>query len=300
MLNRLEALKIFCVVAEVLQFRDAANRLNLSPQVVTRTIGALEREFGEVLFYRTTRQVRLSGFGEQLLPQARQLIKDSERLFQNRCQVRQDLVSGLVRVSVPDSPCMRLILGDILDGLRSYPSVILKWNVKLGALDDFDGQGVDILITLDLPSDNRWIVRKAGVTRNRIVAAPSLIDRIGMPKNIEDLQQNFPLSTVTDPATGRACPWYIHQGRQFFPAQPYLTTDDLYSQLEATRAGHVISYIQGMTCLPYLANRELIEVLPELERASWPIYVCHPQRTDNCPRVDVVFEMLVESLNRRL
>lgn len=64
--------------AETLQFKETAQRLGISPQVVTRTIGELERELGETLFQRSTRQVRLSDFGEQFLPQAQQLLHDSE------------------------------------------------------------------------------------------------------------------------------------------------------------------------------------------------------------------------------
>ena len=81
MINKLELIKIFCTVAETLHFRDSAQRLAVSPQVVSRGIHELEAALGEVLFQRSTRQVKLSDFGMRFLPQARQLLADSEALF---------------------------------------------------------------------------------------------------------------------------------------------------------------------------------------------------------------------------
>jgi len=47
MLNRMEMVRIFCTAAEAGSFREAATRLGISPQGVTRAIQALETELGE-------------------------------------------------------------------------------------------------------------------------------------------------------------------------------------------------------------------------------------------------------------
>ena len=54
MLNRMEMVRIFCTAAEAGSFREAATRLGISPQGVTRAIQALETELGESLFHRNT------------------------------------------------------------------------------------------------------------------------------------------------------------------------------------------------------------------------------------------------------
>ncbi|MFO7028206.1 LysR family transcriptional regulator [Pseudomonas aeruginosa] len=43
--------RIFCTAAEAGSFREAATRLGISPQGVTRAIQALETELGESLFH---------------------------------------------------------------------------------------------------------------------------------------------------------------------------------------------------------------------------------------------------------
>ncbi|MGY2499103.1 helix-turn-helix domain-containing protein, partial [Klebsiella pneumoniae] len=64
MLNRMEMIRIFCSAADCSNFREAATRLGVSPQAVTRAIKALEEELGEILFHRNTRQVHITAFGE--------------------------------------------------------------------------------------------------------------------------------------------------------------------------------------------------------------------------------------------
>lgn len=61
MLNRLEMMRIFCVAAESPSFKEAAARLGVSPQAVTRAIKGLEHTLGEPLFYRNTRHMRITG-----------------------------------------------------------------------------------------------------------------------------------------------------------------------------------------------------------------------------------------------
>ena len=82
-MNRLEALRYFCAAAQTLQFRKAASRLSVSPQVVTRVMAELEATLGEPLFVRSTRQVRLTDFGTRFLPRAAVLAGWRETFYHN-------------------------------------------------------------------------------------------------------------------------------------------------------------------------------------------------------------------------
>ncbi len=64
-------LETFVTVAEELHFARAAERLGISAGAVSQRIRGLEEELGLVLFERTSRQVRLSAAGAQLLGPAR-------------------------------------------------------------------------------------------------------------------------------------------------------------------------------------------------------------------------------------
>lgn len=81
MANELELLKIFCVAAESDSFKQAAIALGKSPQTVTRAVQELEASRGEILFYRTTRNSKITREGELFAIRAKQLIQEMENLL---------------------------------------------------------------------------------------------------------------------------------------------------------------------------------------------------------------------------
>lgn len=78
----IKALRTFLHVAETLNFNRAAERLNSSQPVVTRTIAQLEHSIGSKLFERSTRRVALTPAGAVLLKEARPLMAHIESVQQ--------------------------------------------------------------------------------------------------------------------------------------------------------------------------------------------------------------------------
>ena len=79
--NKLEMMRIFCVAAESRNFKEAATQLGISPQAVTRAIKELEEQRGEILFYRSTRQIKITADGERLAKQARFAVESIDALL---------------------------------------------------------------------------------------------------------------------------------------------------------------------------------------------------------------------------
>ncbi|MFJ9917329.1 LysR family transcriptional regulator [Actinacidiphila glaucinigra] len=73
-------LRAFTAVAEELHFTQAAARLHVAQQALSRDIRRLERELRAALFVRTTRSVRLTAEGERLLPYARRVLAAHDEL----------------------------------------------------------------------------------------------------------------------------------------------------------------------------------------------------------------------------
>ncbi len=76
----LESLRCFGAAATTLNFRAAAGRVHLSPAAFSDRMQRLEQSLGVALFVRTTRQVELSEAGRRLLPMAREVLANVERL----------------------------------------------------------------------------------------------------------------------------------------------------------------------------------------------------------------------------
>jgi DNA-binding transcriptional LysR family regulator len=74
LVSELRQLRTFVAVAEQLNVTRAAERLHMGQQAVSKSVRALEREFGVELLERTTREVRLTDAGAALLADGRRAL----------------------------------------------------------------------------------------------------------------------------------------------------------------------------------------------------------------------------------
>lgn len=289
--NRFETLRVFCSLAETLQFKETANRLAVSPPVVTRLIAELEEYLGEPLFQRNTRQVHLTDFGEQFLPQAQQLLADSERLFVPSKQRAAEEMSGIVRITVPSWRINDEILAKLLTALSTYPDLIIDWHDDMGKLDSVSHR-IDIGVRIGLEPAPNFIVRKITEIGDVLVAAPSLLERLGEPKSLEELEQRFPFAAQINVATGRAWHFPLNQERTLKPRHISFQSTDIYSGLQAVLQGKGVGMVSDFIAKPYLQAGELRQLFAEVEIQKWQLFLYRPYETITPPRVLKVFEVL--------
>ncbi|OOF46567.1 LysR family transcriptional regulator [Rodentibacter trehalosifermentans] len=293
--NRFETLKVFCSLAETLQFKETANRLAVSPPVVTRLIAELEDYLGEPLFQRNTRQVHLTDFGEQFLPQAQRLLADSERLFVPGKQRTEKEMSGIVRVTVPSWRINDKILAKLLTALSPYPDLIIDWRDDMLKLDSVNHR-IDIGLRIGLEPDPNFIVRNITEIGDVLVASPALLARLGEPKSLEELEQRFPFVAQINPATGRAWHFPLNQQRELKPHHICFQSTDIYSGLQAVLQGSAVGLISDFIAKPYLKTGELRQLFSELEIQKWQLFLYRPYETITPKRVLKVFELLEKIL----
>jgi len=119
----LRQIEVFCVLAEVLHFGRAAERLFVTQAMVSQEIRRLETQLGARLFDRTTRRVALTEFGEQLLPFAQEVHQASRTLNAMATRLRQP--SAAVRLAATPSA---------MDGL--VPSILQEAEKRDLAIDE--------------------------------------------------------------------------------------------------------------------------------------------------------------------
>jgi LysR family transcriptional activator of glutamate synthase operon len=89
-------LKEFVVLAQTGNFMEAADILYVSQSSLSKHIKTMELELGAPLFDRTTRKVKISKFGELLLPYAQQIAALQEKytaIFQNSLDIDQETLT---------------------------------------------------------------------------------------------------------------------------------------------------------------------------------------------------------------
>lgn len=292
--NELELLRIFRTAAESSSFRDAAVRLGSSPQSVTRAIQLLERHYGEVLFHRSTRQVRITAFGEGLLERVRLALDQFEDIWRPPGADQEVSIHGTVRVSAPHSLGVRAILPALERIAGQYPEIRLDVRLSDRVTDVVD-EGIDVGIRVGFLHDNRFVARQASAMRLPVVASPSLIDKVGAPVGIDALA-DLPVSASLDINTGRPWPWHFKAGRQWVPTSPAFIADNADMEMGAVLAGVAFAQLADYMAAPYIASGELVQVLQDEEPAAWGLYVYRPQRGPVPARVRVVFDELLAAV----
>jgi len=289
-MNRFDSLRIFCVAAESLNFRDAATRLGISPQVITRVVKKLEDEIGEPLFHRTTRGVRLTHFGESLALRSAQAIAGIDDLFSSSFADAQGELSGVVRIAAPGALGRRFITRGLAPVLVKHPELTVDLRLSEVLADIVDEQ-IDIGVRIGPVRDNRFIARSVSTASLYFVAAPALLNHIGTPADKNALLQ-APLTMLIDRNTGRPWPLMFNDGDQVIPTNPAFITDDPESECEAVTAGIGVGQLPGHLAIPLLRDGCVVQLLDQLAPPPSTMYVYRPHRTPVPARIRLIFDAL--------
>lgn len=120
----IKELRCFGCVAETLSFKRAAERLNMSQSVVTKTIAQLEHRLGAKLFERTTRRVALTSAGVVLRREVGDLLEHFDRVQR---QVRHAIGTRSGRFAIGVVPlAMQTMFPQIIRQFReAHPDIMV-------------------------------------------------------------------------------------------------------------------------------------------------------------------------------
>src|SRR5262245_15555851 len=122
-------MRIFVRVAELGSFTRAAEQLGMPKSRASLRVRALEEELQSHLFQRTTRAVRLTPDGEQLLVRARRLVDDADEIatmFSAPSTLR-----GRVRLELPVNMARDVVIPRLPELIAVHPHL----EILLGTSD---------------------------------------------------------------------------------------------------------------------------------------------------------------------
>lgn len=291
MLNRMEMVRIFCVAAESTTFREAAARLGVSPQSVTRAIKELENQLGEMLFHRNTRQIHITAFGEHLARQSRRTLESFDKLFTHSAALQGGEMSGRVGITAPLVIGRLFLLPFLQPLLRQHPGLRVELRLEDQLTDSVEAK-IDVGVRVGFMRDRRYIARSVAQVPFHVVGSPALVASTGEPKRIEDLNR-LPLSVLIDRNTGRPWPWLFADNQVFQPDSAQFSSDDPEVEREAVLGGLAYGQLPSFLALEHIQAGRLQEVLPDCAPAPWELFIYRPQRGPVPPRVRLVYDHLI-------
>ena len=138
----LNALMIFAKVVEAKSFSEAARLLKMPTSTVSRRVADLEDELGVRLLERSTRSLRLTDVGSEVLEHARHTVELNEAV-DNVASNHLSNVSGELRLSAPPSISDSLLAPLIGSFQASYPKVRVQVFITDRIVDQIT-EGVDL------------------------------------------------------------------------------------------------------------------------------------------------------------
>ncbi|MGQ5901367.1 LysR family transcriptional regulator [Serratia sp. IR-2025] len=295
-MDRFNQYRVFVQVAEMGSFIRAAHALEVPRASVSAAVQQLETQLGVRLLHRTTRQVRLTADGEQLLERLRPLLAEVEDIDQS-FQASQRQASGRLSVDVPSRIARRLIAPALPSLLRRHPHLQLV----LGSADraiDLVQEGVDCAVRVGDLHDSSLVMRPLGHIALINCASPAYLSEFGHPLHPADLAEGHWSIGYASHKTGRESPWeYLtgdgHTQRLDLPSRVVVNNAESY--IACCRAGLGLMQIPRYDVQHLLDAGELVEVLPGYRAASMPIALIYPHRRQRSRRL-AVFHEWFESL----
>ncbi len=293
-MNQLLAMRTFVRVVDTGSFSRASDQLALPRSTVSKLVTDLEKHLGIKLMHRTTRALAPTPEGLEYYRHARRLVDELDEVDSAaRGQILKP--GGHLRVDAPASFANCLLIPALPEFHREYPDI----SVALGISDravNIVGEGVDCVIRAGELEDMAMIGRKVADLEYLTCAAPSYLQRRGMPASPEDLQQNHLKVGYFFTGAGKPVPLMFEKyGQCIEVADCAFSTNEGNGLKEMLLAGlgvgqHFKSIVQY-----YVDTGQLISVLPDWSRPTTPLHILYPPNRHQSARLKVFTEWVMRT-----
>lgn len=212
-MDRIDAMRAFVTVVNEGTFTRAAERLELSPQLVSKYVSQLEQHLGARLLNRTTRKIHLTEAGTRYHQRAQQVLDDIDDM-ENQLGDLQTHARGLLRISAPVSFAIRHMAALLNDFQNAHPGVSIDLHLNDRKVDIVE-EGFDIALRIGHLKSSSLIAKRIAPVRLVMCASPGYLKQHGTPQRPEDLQAHRYLrySYMEHSASNAVQRWLQSDGR---------------------------------------------------------------------------------------
>src|SRR5688572_20657564 len=212
-MDRLRQIEMVVRVADTGSFAKAAATLGITPSAMSHAMAELEKQLRTTLFYRTTRQLKLTEDGESFCRRGRDVLEKLSELDAATTRGSTRL-TGKIRVGVGTVIAQHLIMPYLADFLRRHPALSLEFRQRWHA-KDMHAEAMDVLLWVGQQPDPGVIARRLCQLRMNIYASPDYLKAHGVPAHPRDLVRHR--SLIFYPVSWAATPldtWEFQRGKE--------------------------------------------------------------------------------------
>lgn len=282
----LNALKAFESAARHLSVKLAAEELCVTPGAVSQMLKTLESHLGVRLFERVPRGIYLTDAGRDYLPSVRNAFRQIAEASR-RVAASNDV--GTLTVSVTPFFASAWLVPRMASFQRAHPEIDLQI-VTNNALVDFARSGVDVAV-------RHGLGRYPGLRSDRVVtvemvvvAAPSLVARVGRPASAADLAR-WP--QVHDADRKGWSLWFQSNGVEEVRAPRGPSFDDTSLLLKAVLSGQGAGMLPAAMVENEIRSGELIQLVEATRMEEFAYYLVCPDNKQGLPKIAAFREWIL-------
>lgn len=282
----LNDLLVVVKVAELRSITAAANSLDMQMATASAAIRRVEKHLETELFIRSTRQLRLSPAGERYLPQCEQALRllDTAHLS---IKEDTDALFGEVRIAMSSDLGRNVVLPWLDAFLNEHPRVQLRCNISDSDIDLYR-DSVDVALRYGTLNDANLYGFKICDVPRVLCAAPSYIEKNGLPNHPEDLHRHNGLfyqlqETIQDE-------WVFIKDHDALKVK--LTGNRASNDGDLVRkwcvSGHGFAIKSCLDMADDLLNNKVVNLMPDYPPTGTELWLVCPSRQCITPTVRVL------------
>jgi DNA-binding transcriptional LysR family regulator len=293
----LNQVRMFVQVVRAQSFAEAARRLGVPSNSLSRHVRQLEAKLETRLMQRSTRKLTLTSAGvafyERCAP-AIDNVLDAGKAIAGRAQAP----SGTVRVAAPADFLDFFSIEWVMQFLAAHPKVKLDF-VLSDARADLIGEAIDVAFRGGAAGDPRFVFREIASQHFRLVASPEYLKSRGIPENLFALESHdcLTVSSGQDLAT-----WNLTgpNGSEDVRVTGRFSANSARSLLKSCVSGLGIALLPDVMVIEDLRTGRLVHILPNYRSGGAKFSVILPSREQIPAAVSTFVEFATAKLDTLL
>lgn len=292
----IDTLRMFCLLAQKLNFTETANYLNINQSTLSRKIHQLEQTTQLRLFHRGGNQIHLTPQGRVFLESCQRILQEWDNtldsLHDDQDYLRGDIKLGLLH------PMARWLSQSFLgEFCAKHPHIRLHLTTlhpsHLREMAD-----CDIMIAPFLPCDQSLVAKSLGKYRRVFCASPTYIAQYGLPRHPHELSNHQCITNTNCPNQEFSWTWESAHDSGVIDVKGVISTDSVDIATNLAMAGMGIAQLPLDQVRAHIANGKLLDLFDGQYYQSGQLYAVYRSRQYIPERFSVFMADLSEYIYR--
>lgn len=210
-MDTIDGMRTFVAVISEGSFSGAAQRMNMSPQLVSKYVGQLETRLGARLLNRSTRRLSITEAGQAYFDRCQYVLAEIDEM-ESAVGDATVAAKGTLRINAPMTFGTLHLTKAIAEYQHSQPEVSVDLTLD-DRMVDIVSEGYDIAIRIGQLQESSLVASKLAPVRLVVCGSPDYFADRGIPDSPEDLDVHECLRYTISSSHNK---WRFRDGDEFY------------------------------------------------------------------------------------